>query len=509
LAYDLFRRAKEGASPEAMLGSQRDDQHGRIRALGRPGGPLWYLVLALPDRDITADPWRRAVLVAFLSVALLALFAGLAFHLAHRVARPLAELVAGAEALARGHDPVLPLPQIQEIQTLGQALATARLGMVEREALQRTLLTGQRLEALGTLAGGIAHDLNNQLFAILSQLELGLNKVPEGHPSWKNLKQAWDASRRCTDTCRALLAFGRPAKPVLAPMDLNTLVGDTLGLLVNLLGPGICVTRNLQATPAMVMVDRAQVEHLVTNLMINARDALPAGGTIQVSTAVVGEELELRVQDDGVGMTPEVLERIFDPFYTTKEPGQGTGMGLAMAMGVAKAHGGRIEAKSEPGKGSTFILRLPRGTGAASEPEPAEVHLTPRLEGLRILVADDEEAVGAAIAEALEAYGVSVSRAPDGEEAWAMLEACPHDLLLTDQLMPHCTGRELVDRLRATGSRIPVLLMSGWDLESQEGLLASDPNLILLAKPFTISRMIVAVEELLRRREQTSAAGSP
>ena len=499
VAHELFQGLRAGSPEGRRFHTSKDRFHGRLRSLGRPAGPDWHLVLALPDQDISSDPRRRALLIGGIGLLVMTLFGFLAHHFTRRVARPLTRLAEGAEALARGDQPVLAASRIQEIQTLSDALATAHAGIAEREALHARLRQSQRMEAVGTLAGGVAHDLNNQLTAILTHLELGLEKLDRDHPSWTNLKRAWDATRRCADTTKAILSFSRPSKPELAPLDLNLLVEGTLALLAKLMGPGIKVEKDLQAAPATVQGDRSQLEQLLVNLLLNARDALPAGGTIQVWTEVEGDLVALRVQDNGTGMAPEVLERIFEPFFTTKGLGQGTGLGLATAQGVARAHHGTLEAESEWGKGSCFILQLPQVRSAVARRDTGEIQPHPSLKGIDLLVVDDEEALRSGMAEVLESCHARVRMAADGEAAWALWLERPADFVLTDQLMPRCTGTELLERLRAGGSRVPVLLLSGRGLEGHEENLAKDPLVAHLPKPFTIARLLAAIGQLLQR----------
>ncbi len=500
LSHELFAGLKAGGTGTRGFQAARDGYHGQIRALGRSLGPDWHLVLAMPDQDINASPRKRAMVVAATWIALVALFGLLAHHYARRVVRPLTRLALGAEALAAGEAPVLPVTRIQEIRTLADALAAAHRGMSERAALQARLRQGERLEALGTLAGGIAHDLNNQLAAILTQLELGLDKLPADHPSWSNLRRAWDASRRAADTTRSILSFSRTAKPELESLDINQLAEGTLALLGKLIGPGIRIETDLQAAPAVVAGDRAQLEQLLVNLLLNARDALPAGGTIQVWTALDGDAVVLRVRDNGTGMAPEVLSRIFDPFFTTKGVGKGTGLGLATALAVTQAHGGSLDATSEWGSGSCFTLRLPRALDPVPKRDTGELQPYPSLRGLEVLVVDDEEALRSGMGEVLESCRARVRQAADGEEAWGLWQQAPADLVVTDQLMPRCTGTELLARLRGAGSQVPVLILSGRGLEGLEAELERDPQFAHLPKPFTIARLLRTVAELMKKK---------
>lgn len=504
LAHDLFTAVEKKGGAASGIRAVRDRLHGRIRPLARAGGPNWYLVLALPENDINAAPRRRALLVGAIGLAMVGLFATLAFHLTRRVAHPLDQLARSAEALTRGEPPPVPSTSIHEIGILSATLEAAHRGLAEREALQAQLRHSHRMQAVGTLAGGIAHDLNNQLAAILTQLELGLTRIDPGQPSHRNLAKALEATRRCADTTKALLSFSRPSKPELQALDLNQLVEDTLNLLTQLLGPEIKVEKDLHPEAATVMGDWTQLEQVLVNLLLNARDALPAGGTIQVWTSCEHGEVRLQVVDNGTGMTPEVKEQVFDPFFTTKDVGKGTGLGLASALGVARAHGGQLLVESTWGKGSCFTLCLPQATIPAAAPVTVQNQPYPDLAGVKLLVVDDEEALRGSIAEVLEACSAHVLTASDGEEGWDCLQGHVVDLIVSDQLMPRCTGAELMDRLRASGSKVPILLLSGRGLEGMEEDLAKDPLVAHLAKPFTISRLLEAVVSLLKTSKPTA-----
>lgn len=498
LAQDLFKAMQQQGGGASGIRAVREGLHGRIRPLARADGPSWHLVLALPEADINVAPRRRALLVGGMGLVMVGLFAALAFHLTRRVAHPLDQLAKSAEALTRGEPPPVPRTSIREIGILGATLEAAHRGLAEREALQAQLRHSHRMQAVGTLAGGIAHDLNNQLAAILTQLELGLTRIEPDQPSHRNLLRALEATQRCADTTKALLSFSRPSKPELQALDLNQLVEDTLGLLTQLLGPGIKVETDLLPWPAAVLGDWTQLEQVLVNLLLNARDALPAGGTIQVWTSCEHGEVRLQVVDNGTGMTPEVMEQVFDPFFTTKDVGKGTGLGLASALGVAQAHGGQLLVESAWGKGSCFTLSLPQTQVPLAAPVTALGQPYPDLAGFTFLVVDDEEALRSSIAEVLESCSAQVQTASDGEEAWDFLQKHSVDLIVTDQLMPRCTGAELLDRLRASGSQVPILILSGRGLEGMEADLAKDPRVAHLAKPFTISRLLEAVGELLR-----------
>lgn len=497
LAHQLLLQTQAGNPNGTNIRGRRLHYHGRLQVFSRAQGPDWRLVLAIPDEDVLADPYRRVGVVALVSVLIFGLFTLLVLRQARRLGRPLAQLGEAAEAMVRGEAPVVPETRIREVKLLGGALMEAHQAGLERERLTQQLQQTQRLETVGTLAGGIAHDVNNQLMAVLGQLDLGSEQLGAGHPARRHLDRATEAARRCAETTRALLAFSRPSKPNLVPLDINTVIQETLTLMGKVVGVQIQLRGDLGLGLPAVLGDPVQLEQVLVNLVINARDAMPGGGTLEVGSALRGDRVEVTVRDEGSGMSPEVQARMFDPFYTTKAPGAGTGLGLPMVLGIVQAHGGEIEVDSRLGVGTCFRVLLPIGGPPGALPTGTEIRShSPRLTGLRLLLVEDEPIIRNTLGEALRRWGADVAEAGNGDAAWERLRAEGFDVIISDHLMPGCTGLELLERLRGQGRTLPLILVSGYGLDGMEARLAADPNLRVLPKPFQLARLAEVIQEL-------------
>ncbi|MDE3032887.1 MAG: response regulator, partial [Acidobacteriota bacterium] len=354
-----------------------------------------------------------------------------------------------------------------------------------------------------TLAGGIAHDVNNQLAAILGQLHLCRELLPEGHTVLARLERAETATRRCAQTTKALLAFSHQSRPELKRLNLNALVEETSVILERLLGGRIRLILHLDRALPAIRGDAVQLEQVLMNLAVNARDAMPEGGTLELGTGrnEAGEVL-LEVQDSGTGIPAAALPHLFEPFFTTKEQGKGTGLGLAMVFGIVKAHQGRIQAENMPGGGALFRITLPAAGRAddSSPSAPRHLRAETRLAGVRVLVAEDEALLRDMLGDALTMARAQVTAVPDGAMAWRAWQMATFDLVLSDHRMPDCTGYELLQRIRATGSTVPFILVSGQGLESFETTLAQDPAVRLLPKPFEMPRLLQVMGEMLANR---------
>lgn len=465
-----------------------------------PEGVAWTLSLAVPMDELLAPARRAGLALLGLSLALVVLLAWRLHAISKRFADPLMDLARAADGLRRGEVPNLPGSSVAEIQALGQALSRAAEALREKTRLQSQLQHSQRLETLGTLSGGIAHDVNNQLGAVLGQLELAEESLPTEHPARQRLRRAVEAVQRCAKTTRALLTFSHQSQPELRPLDLNTLVKDTAVLLERVLGGLIHMELDLHPQLPPVQGEPVQLEQVLMNLAVNARDAMPEGGTLTLRT-LPGPPgwVRLEVADTGKGIPADLLPHIFEPFFTTKAVGKGTGLGLAMVFGILRSHKGRISVTSELGKGTTFTAELPSAATAAAQPSGAHIAIQASegsLAGLRILVAEDELDLRDTLADALTVARAQVATAKDGEEAWILFSQGRFDLVLSDQRMPRATGMDLYRRIRAQDGTVPFILASGQDLEPFRAELAQDPKLRLLAKPFSVARLIELVDQL-------------
>jgi CheY-like chemotaxis protein len=354
------------------------------------------------------------------------------------------------------------------------------------------------MEAIGRLAGGIAHDFNNLLTAILGFGTTLLDGIPPDDARRGDLEDIVKAARRAAELTRQLLAFGR--RQVLRPrvLDLNTIVTNLHRLLERVLGADIAVDLVLAPDLRAVEADPGQIEQVLLNLAVNARDAMPNGGRLRIETANGSpESVRIRVADTGVGIAPDAMRWIFEPFFTTKE--QGTGLGLAMVYGIIQQSGGRIEARSTPGEGTTFDCYLP-ATSKALESEEPRPPVPAGRHSATILLAEDEDAVRRLAARLLESDGFHVLAAADAAEALTLAEAStrPVDLLLTDLSMPRMTGTELASALRERRPGVRIAYMSGYPRDSLARQGLPDGETPFLQKPFDRATLLTFVRDALR-----------
>jgi PAS domain S-box-containing protein len=384
-----------------------------------------------------------------------------------------------------------------------EGLIVVARDVTEHDRLEGELRQSQKMEALGRLAGGIAHDFNNLLTVVLGNLEL-VRAGAAGADADDMLAAAERAARHAADLTRQMLGFARRQPLRTATVDLNALARDAISLLRRTIDPRIAIRMNPAPDLRPVAADPVQVQQVLMNLCLNARDAMPDGGTLCIETANAdapegGPPLaRLTVADTGAGMSDEVRAKVFDPFFTTKGVGQGTGLGLAVVYGVAKAHGGRVEVASAPGAGSRFDVYLPCAPGAAPAAAPAR---PPRDSaagrGETVLLADDEAAVRELAKTALELAGYRVLVAADGAEAVEAFRRAESEvrLVVLDASMPRMSGRQAFEAIRAIEPGVRVLFASGY--HGGGGLPASAPGTRVLHKPYTPSQLTAAVADLL------------
>ncbi len=366
---------------------------------------------------------------------------------------------------------------------------------------QARLAHAQKLEAIGQLAGGIAHDFNNLLTIILAQCEFLADGMPEEGPLRRDLLVLRGAAERGAQLTSQLLSFARRQVILAQPVELGDALTRFAEVLRRLVGPEIEV--QVRAAPDLppALVDPGHLEQVVLNLALNARDAMPAGGTLTLGTAPVQGDARLVqffVADTGAGMTPEVKERLFEPFFTTKPVGKGTGLGLASAFGIVQQSGGRIEVDSTLGQGTRVSVLLPRSSAPAPLEAPAKA---PRAAADRrratILVAEDDESVRGIAVRTLEAAGFSVLAADSGQAALELARRHGDiELLLTDLRMPHLSGEELAQRLRASLPELPVIYCSGYGEEVEAGIAGAS----FLAKPYVPAELLARVDAALASR---------
>jgi two-component system cell cycle sensor histidine kinase/response regulator CckA len=386
------------------------------------------------------------------------------------------------------------------------------------------LRQAQRLDALGQLAGGVAHDFNNLLTVIMTYAAILLEDAVPGTDEARSVEEIRDASERAAALTRQLLAFSR--RQVLQPraIDLNETVTEVEKMLRRVLPPDVEVDTMLAPDLGLVMADPGQIEQVLVNLAINARDAMPDGGRLTISTANVdldgayadadvdlramtGPHVVITVADTGIGMSPEVVSKAFDPFFTTKDVGKGTGLGLATVHGIIEQSGGRVRIYSEVGRGSTFRIYLPRFI-AAAEATPSPIHGAHELSGTEsVLLIDDNEELRRVVKRMLTRAGYHVLEAANGAAALAQLDRGVHvDLVVSDVMMPELGGRAVVDAVRQRHKSVKLLLMSGYNYDTALRGMAQRGDVAFIEKPFTAEKLLRKLRAVLGRAPDRGAA---
>jgi PAS domain S-box-containing protein len=384
----------------------------------------------------------------------------------------------------------------------------------DRAQLEEQLRQAQKIDSIGRLAGGVAHDFNNILTAIRGYADLMLLELAPGDPMRSSVTEISRAGERAADLTRQLLAFSR--RQLLQPrvLALNSLIADSIKMLKRLLGEDIELVTLLDPELGNVKADAGQMEQVILNLALNARDAMPQGGKLTLETRNVilqeeyaqkhfslqpGSYIMMTISDIGCGMDPQTLSHIFEPFFTTKEPGKGTGLGLSTVYGIVQQSGGSIWVYSEPGRGTTFKIYLPRIEEPLDEAGEKRIESDNPRGSETILVVEDDEIVRKLTCQALRRYGYQVMEAANGIEALLACEKHPESipLMITDVVMPQISGPELATRLRLLHPETQVLYISGYtdDAVVRHGLL--DAALYFLQKPFTPGALVHKVRDIL------------
>lgn len=482
--------------------------------LAPPGRFGWTAVTALPESASQAAARRLAVQAVGVSALLLALGLVLAVLAARRISRPVQDLErAGGELLARQ----VPEPLatgLAEIDRVGAVLHEAgartreseqqlesRVTEAVREAreAEARLFEARKHEAIGRLTGGVAHDFNNLLQTIAMGIQLVQRSVPEGRHS-RALQAALDASSRAADLVRQMLAFGRaqPLRP--QPVDLGDLLLRSRELTGKAVGERIQLVADLDPGLPPVLVDPLQLELALLNLVFNARDAMAAGGTVtvrgrRVSGTAMGLDADtdlvrIDVQDNGHGMDAETMVRVFEPYFTTKPVGAGSGLGLAQVQAFARQSGGDVQLACTPGEGTTVTMLLPISRGAAEQAPPAPRHQPRSTRRLHVLMVEDDVLVASVVSTALEHEGHRVTICRTADEARGLLaQGKLADVLFTDVVMPgSMTGLDLVAWCAEHRTEVPALVATGYSSRPPHGVWK------LLRKPYAIEDLLDALD---------------
>lgn len=401
------------------------------------------------------------------------------------------------------------------IQPNGELLAIAFItDITERKRLEDQLLQSQKMEAVGRLAGGVAHDFNNMLTIITGFNQMLLDQLSTVDPLRGHAEEILKAANRAAALTHQLLAFSRRQMSQPRLLDINSVIRDAVKMIGRLIGEDVELTVKLQPGIGTVRADPRQIEQVILNLATNSRDAMPIGGQLTIETAGVeldksyarthlgvqpGPYVMLALSDTGAGMTTEVKKHIFEPFFTTKEPGKGTGLGLSTVYGIVKQNGGDIWLYSEPGKGTTFKIYLPRVAGETEEVSEQRAAVPEKGHGT-ILVVEDEEGVRHLLRHVLAQHGYTVLEA--GDSADAIQASAAHqgkiDLLLTDVILPKASGRQVAQRLLTERPDMRILFISGYTENAIAHHGVIDAGVHFLSKPFTTESLLAKIREVLQ-----------
>ena len=547
--------------------STYDRGSGTVIGLARPiSGTPWTILIEFPD-DVVQKPVNSVLKrIAVIGLFVFVMGVGGAFVLSRTITNPLEELTKTATAISQGDESrLVNVRQKDELGLLASAFnamvaqvrdsqqelerkvqeRTLQLEEANRQleslsqtnALKRTeaekektdalealrntekqLLQSQKLEAVGRLAGGISHDFNNLLTVILGYSDITLRQLGEDHPLRRNLEEIVRASERAAALTRQLLAFSR--KQVMQPkvFDVNTVVTELEKMLRRMIGEDIELRVGLQSDLGNIKADPVQLEQVIMNLVVNARDAMPKGGKLSIETTNIyldesyardhvsvepGHYVMLAISDTGVGMDAETRQRIFEPFFTTKAPGKGTGLGLSMVYGIVRQSGGNIWVYSEEGTGTTFKIYFPRVTDNAEEYKRAATTIQVPKGSETILLVEDADWVRKLARQVLEGAGYRVLEANSADAAIQMTNnGTKIDLLLTDVVMPGMSGNDMSRRVLVRRPNLPVLYMSGYtdDAIVQHGVL--EPGINFIQKPFSPDALALKVREVLDSKPQ-------
>jgi len=384
--------------------------------------------------------------------------------------------------------------------------------ITEQKMLEEQLRQSYKMESIGTLAGGIAHEFNNMLGIIIGHTELAIDDIPEWNPAAESLREIKTASLRARDVVRKLLSFARKTPSSRKPVHIGTIVKESANLLRKTIPASIEMRLNLHCTIETILADPTEISQVLLNLCTNAAHAMESGGKLTVSLQPVafeegdilpfpklkqGRYVHLRVSDTGCGIPAAHIDRIFDPFFTTKDVSKGTGLGLSVVLGIVKDHQGQIFVHSAPGKGTVFDLYFPSISVVEEQPQSDSPELPGGQE--RILFVDDEPAIAGIAQQLLQNKGYHVDIRTDPRQALALFESDPqrYDLVITDMAMPHLTGIELALKMLEKSPHLPVILISGFSDRVDRHRAMAMGIRMYIEKPLDFRKLALAVREAL------------
>ncbi|NTV13247.1 MAG: response regulator [Desulfobulbaceae bacterium] len=522
--------ATGGHAPQALELADLDVFMG----VSRLKGPGWYFVAVYPHRLLAAQAMATARIFLAIGFATLLLeLIIMATILRRRIEEPVVQLVAATERISHGDFSVRLECQRQDelallaesvnrlAETVGERDAALTRQLAELKEARQIQVEQQKRECIGTLAGGIAHDFNNILGAIIGFTDLALLK-DKNDETWRSyLQEVRKAADRATMLVRQILTFSRKQQQEKAPVQISLIVKEALKLLRASIPATIEIRQNIDS-PAMIMADPTQIHQVVMNLCTNAYQAMLArGGVLAVTMQEMaiesaamsnglmlppGRYLVLSVSDTGPGMNPETMARIFDPYFTTKPHGKGTGLGLAVVKGIVEGHNGRIKVESEPERGATFQVYLPVHV-FAELPEVTDeaAHLTLATGQGRVMVVDDESSLRELLTRVLTEVGYQVEAFSNGLEAWQTLSQSPSDwdLLITDQTMPEMTGEQLAFNALTLRPDLPVIICSGYSATLNVEQVKKAGVFAYLDKPLEIHALLAQVAKAIEHTDQS------
>ncbi len=489
--------------------------HGHDADVVLDGDALGVVHLDLSTAGVEQAVHDARRIVGLVSVLLFMIGTFVAVRIAKVMTAPLAGVARAAERIAEGdRTSRAEVPSQDEVGQLAQSFNRM---VDELQVTQERLIHSQKMQSVGQLAGGVAHDFNNLLTTIMGSADILLFDLPEGHSSREEVQDIQRAGERLAGLTRQLLAFSRKQVTQLEVIDVSQAVADVEKMLRRLLGSGLSFETSLEPNVHPIHADPGQLEQVLVNLVVNAKDAMPEGGALGVETRSIdlsepldtrlgepipaGSYAVLAVSDTGVGIDDEWLPRIFEPFYTRKAPGKGTGLGLSTVYGIVNEFGGHIDVDSSVGKGTTFTIFFPK-TDVEPRDADAPVEQPAAATGVgTVLVVDDEDSVRSLTKRFLERSGYNVLAVSDGETALRRLaESSDVDLLLTDVVMPGMSGAELSEAVSLIYPELPIAFMSGFtdDQLHDHGILGQD--FILVEKPFTSESLATSVQRALGNR---------